>query len=152
MRMLTKGLIAALVLISLSAVAGCGTFEEPAPVIGDELRSFMVGKKWIVEDLFDRRMSTEVSLEFLSNGTVKAFGGCNELTGSYTLVDDALTFGDMTSTGKECGPALDEQEYSFTTFLARVEHARPDGSDLLLTSRDFPEPIRLTTAGGGLFW
>lgn len=152
MRTHMKGLAAVCILTVLFAVAGCGSHEEPKPVVGESLRSVMVGKKWVIDELFARRMNEEVTMEFMSDGKVKAFGGCNELTGTYTLTDDLLTFGPMASTRKSCGPALDEQEYSFKTFLARVERVQLDGDDLLLLSREFPGPIRLTTGGGGLFW
>ena len=151
MRTHMKGMAVVLVLAVLFAVAGCGFHEEPKPVVGENLRSAMVGKKWMVEELFSRRMNEDVIMEFMSDGSVKAFGGCNELTGTYTLTDDLLTFGPLASAGNSCGPAMDEQEYSFKTFLARVERVQLDGDDLLLLSREFPGPIRLTT-GGGLFW
>jgi len=152
MRTHMKALVVVLAVAVLFTVVGCGTREEPKPVVGEGLRAVMVGKKWAVESLFARRVTGELTMEFLSDGTVKAFAGCNELTGTYTLLDDGLTFGPMASAGKSCGPVLDEQEYSFKTFLARIERARLDGDDLLLLSREFPEPIRLTTGGGGLFW
>ncbi|MBG0791745.1 MAG: META domain-containing protein [Desulfovibrionaceae bacterium] len=113
----------------------------------------MVGKKWMVENLYSRDVAgADLTIEFFADGTVKAFGGCNQMTGTYTLDGDKLTFGPMASTKKSCGAALDEQEYSFSTFLAIVERVEPDGDDLLLHSRQADTPIVLSTGGGGLFW
>ena len=148
-----KGMAVVFLLLALVAIAGCGSHEEPAPVTGENLRSIMVGKEWTVENLYSRKVRGEdLTIEFFSDGKVKAFGGCNELSGAYTLDGDALTFGPMTSTKKSCGAVLDEQEYSFQTFLGMVERVEPDGDDLLLHSRQADRPIVLTTGGGGLFW
>lgn len=153
MRRYMKGMAVVLALLALAVTAGCGAHEEPAPPTGESLRSVMVGKKWTVGNLFARDVVGEdLTMEFLSDGTVKAFGGCNELTGTYSLDGDALSFGPMTSTEKSCGPALDEQEFSFKTFLQMVERVSVDGEDLLLHSRQADRPIVLSTGGGGLFW
>lgn len=120
---------------------------------GDSLATKLVGKKWTVENLFSRRVNGELTLEFFGDGTVKAFGGCNELAGTYVLDGENLTFGSMTQTSrKSCGAVLDEQEYSFQTFLARIDHVRLDGSELHLISKDEGEPMVLTSGSSGLFW
>ena len=136
----------------LLAVVGCGTHEEPKPVTGDSLRSAMVGKKWMIEELFSRRVLGDLTMEFFSDGTVKLFGGCNELTGTYSLSDTSLTFGPMTSTRKSCGAAFEEQEYSLQSFLAAIDHVVLDGNDLHLISKTTSDVIVLTSGGGGLFW
>lgn len=148
-----KGMSVVLMFVALLAVAGCGTHEEPKPLVGDGLRSAIVGKKWTVENLFARDVSGELTMEFRSDGTVVAFGGCNQMTGTYTLDGEALTFGPMASTRKACGPVLDEQEFSFQSFLALIDQARLEDDELHLLSKDQGEPIVLTTGGGGgLFW
>ena len=152
MRTIMKVMSVVLMIAFLLSVVGCGTHEEPKPVTGDSLRSIMVGKKWRVENLFSRDVSGELTMEFFSDGRVKVFGGCNELTGTYDLSDSSLTFGPMASTRKTCGAALDEQEYSLQSFLAVIDHVMLDGDDLHLLSKDAPEAIELTTGGGGLFW
>ena len=153
MRRKIKGMAVVLAVVVLFAAAGCGSHEEPAPPSGETLKSMMVGKKWTVENLFARDVvGDDLTIEFFSDGTVKAFGGCNELSGTYALDGDKLTFGPLSPGGNSCGAALDEQEYSFITFLAIVERVVPDGDDLLLHSRQADKPIVLSTGGGGLFW
>ena len=153
MRTHMKGTALVLAVVVLLAAMGCGSHEEPKPVTGDTLRTDLVGKVWTVESLFARRLNGELTMEFLSDGTVKVFGGCNDLTGTYTLDGEALSFGPMTpTTRKACGPVLDEQEYSFKTFLARIDSVKVDGGELHLLSKELGEPIVLTAGSGGLFW
>lgn len=57
------------------------------------------------------------SLVFLDNGVVHISTDCNSIRGSYTLVDNQLTFGSMAATKMFCE---DSQEQAFSTMLAKT--------------------------------
>ena len=140
-------------LLILSMAAGCGS-KEVAPVDADAVRKDLIGKVWICESLFEREVTgdAKLTLEFLPDGTVKGSGGCNDFTGTYSLAGESLTFGPLASAKKSCGPAADEQEYTYTTFLARIKKLKVDGDELELFAESTPVPMAFSTGGGGLFW
>ena len=107
-----------------------------------------------MQSLFSRDVNSEqpLTLEFLEDGTVKGFGGCNSFNGKYTLDGEDVTFGPMVSTKNSCGPAMDEQEYTFQTFLAEIKRLKFDGDDLELYSDQQVVPMVLTTGGCGFLW
>jgi len=139
--------------VSLLLFAGCGSHEVP-PLDTDIVKKELFGKIWNLQSLFSRDVESEqpLTLEFLEDGTVKGFGGCNNFSGKYTLEGEELTFGSMLSTRKSCGPAMDEQEYTFLTFLAEIKRLKINEGELELISDQQTEPMLLTTGGGGLFW
>lgn len=149
-----KGICVVLMMVALVGMAGCGSHEDPEPAIsGDELKPSIVGKKWNVQNLFTRKVVGDLTLEFHNDGTVSGFGGCNNLSGRYTLEGEALTFGPMASTRKMCGPSLDEQEFTFQTFLRTIVRVEVvDDNELKLFSQGQQEPMVLTVGGSGWLW
>jgi len=140
--------------VSLLMLAGCGSHEIP-PMDTATVQKELSGKVWNLQALFSREIEDEeapLTLEFLADGTVKGFGGCNSFSGKYTLDGEELTFGPMMSTKKSCGPATDEQEYTFLTFLAQIKRLKIEEDELELYSDQQAVPMLLTTGGGGLLW
>ena len=138
---------------TLLFVAGCGS-HEAAPLDTGAVQKELFGKVWELQSLFSRDVNSEqpLTLEFMEDGTVKGFGGCNNFSGKYTLDGEDLTFGPLMSTRKACGPATDEQEYTFQTFLAEIKRLKFDGDDLELYSDQQVVPMVLTTGEGGFLW
>lgn len=151
-----NGKMCACALLVLVAFAGFGCFgaQEEAPINPDTLRTDMIGKEWKLQNLFSRDVDSDVplTLKFNADDTVQGFGGCNNFTGTYAMAGDSLTFGPMASTRKSCGAALDEQEYTYQTFLATIEKVKIEDGELQLISPDQGEPMRFTLDEGGLFW
>ncbi len=110
---------------------------------------------WKLQTLFSRDVvqgDQPLTLEFLEDGTFKGFGGCNSFSGKYSLEGEVMKFGPVVSTKKSCGPATDEQEYTFQTFLPLIQRLKVTDDELRLYNEEQPEPMLLTTGEGGLFW
>ncbi len=142
-----------LLVLTLLMVVGCGS-HEVQPLDTGAVQKELFGKVWKLQSLFSRDVNSEqpLTLEFLEDGTVKGFGGCNSFNGKYTLDGEDVTFGPMMSTKKSCGPAMDEQEYTFLTFLAEIRRLKFNGDDLELYSDQQVVPMVLTTSEGGFLW
>jgi heat shock protein HslJ len=140
-------------LLVLLMIGGCGSHEVPA-LDTASVQKELFGKNWKLQSLFTRDVNSEVplTLEFMEDGTVKGFGGCNNFSGKYTLDGEAITFGPMISTKKACGPAMGEQEYTFLTFLAQINRLKIADDNLELYSDQQIVPMVLTTGSGGFLW
>ena len=142
-----------LLALTLFAAAGCGS-HEAAPLDTGTVQKALFGKVWKLQTLFSRDVMGDqpLTLEFSENGTVKGFGGCNNFSGKYTLNGEAVTFGPFVSTKKSCGPATDEQEYTFQTFLAQINKLKINDDELELYSDDQVVPMVLTSGEGSFLW
>jgi len=135
-------------------MAGCGS-GKTIPTDPGAVRNALVGTIWNCESLFRRevRGNVPLTLEFLADGTVRGNGGCNDFSGPYSLNGENLTFGQLTSTKKTCGPAADEQEYTYLSFLPTITKVKVDGDEMELFKDTDPEPMVFgSQKGGGLFW
>ncbi len=138
-------------LFCLLLSAGCGgKTAAPEP---DVIKRDLIGKVWECESLCGREIVGEnpITLEFMEDGTVKGSGGCNTFTGRYVVAAAAITFSELASTRKACGPGVDEQEYSFMGFMRRVKGFHLSSSELELIVEEAPEPMVFGT-GGGFLW
>ena len=148
---------AALLLAALAALSGCGLYGDTTPTMSpDAVRQALVGKTWMLRRIVARKFDDDPArtLKFNADGSVEGFGGCNNFRGKYTLEGDDLTFGPLATTHKSCGPALDEQEYTFLTTLAKIRTLRieEDGSELTLITENQGEMLLTSGDSGGLFW
>ncbi|MUM76421.1 META domain-containing protein [Pseudodesulfovibrio sp. F-1] len=144
----------ALVLVpALIMAGGCGS-KEAAPVDPEAVRSALVGKKWTVGSLSGRSVvgKEPLTIEFFPDGSVSGGAGCGTFSGSYVLEGSVLHIDDLTHDGTSCGPALDEQAFSYLSFLRRVSGVRLAGSDVDLTMEESLRPVRLTTGSSGWLW
>ena len=73
------------------------------------------------------------SLKF-EGGKLAIFGGVNQLTGSYGLIDGKAVIGDLASTKMAGPPELMDQEQAFAKALASVDDYRVQGDELTLSS------------------
>lgn len=146
---------AALLLAALASLGACGSHE--APVMNENaLRQALVGKTWTLRKIVSRDFDDDPAqtIKFNADGTVEGFGGCNAFTGTYTLTDDYLEFGPLASTHKSCGPAGDEREYTYMTYLAKVRRldTQTDPDELVLLTENQSELKFTAGDSGGLFW
>jgi heat shock protein HslJ len=70
-------------------------------------------------------------IDFRPDGQIVANGGCNSITGSYTLEGGTLKLGALAVTRKVCNEALMEQEDRVISALERSVHARVPPHGLL---------------------
>src|SRR5262249_53066602 len=63
----------------------------------------------------------QLTAEFHTDGAFSAFGGCNQLSGTYTTTGTSgLTFGPLTTSNKTSGDAVDQIETEYSTALGQV--------------------------------
>ncbi len=145
----------ALLMLSTLLLGGCfgsGTDTTPEPEVKSDQ---LVGKTWRCTQLFEREVfgNTEITIEFMADGTTKGSGGCNSYTGTYTLAGKSLTFGPMIATEKSCGPSIDEQEFTFYSFLKQIEAVKIEDDELEMYTTEIAAPMVFTTGeGGGFLW
>jgi heat shock protein HslJ len=154
MLMKRKYFAVVLAVLLLALCAGCGS-KDVAPADQQVAQVEVTGKVWFVHSLAGRDVAGDehLTLEFLPDGTVKGSGGCNTFTGTYSLDGSTLQFGPFASTKKSCGPAMDEQEFTYLSFLNRVVGVKVDGDEMDLSMEGFFKPLRFSTSEpGGLFW
>ena len=93
-------------------------------------------KEWTLKTLNGKDITAEKppTLRF-SHGQLSVFGGINRLNGSYALVDDTVTMGQLVSTKMAGPPALMELEDAFAKALATVDGFHVHGNVLELSSK-----------------
>lgn len=140
-------------IFSTLLLAGCfGSKDtEVEPAVSQEQ---LVGKVWNCQQLFEREVfdETRITIEFMADGTVRGSGGCNNYTSTYTLAGNNITFGPIASTKKACGASTGEQEFTYFSFLKRIDKIMLEDDELELFAPDVKEPMQFTTGEGGLFW
>jgi len=100
---------------------------------------------------------TSVSLTF-SDGRITASAGCNTMGGDYTIKDDVLLIGQLSTTEMGCDPERDDQDRWLAGVLTGSPAVHLAGTELVLTAgevvitlldRDVAEP---DTALTGTKW
>jgi hypothetical protein len=90
-------------------------------------------KTWTLTALGGSAVEAAVPPTMLfSRGKLSVFGGVNQISGSYALVDDAVVMGDLLSTKKAGPPELMQLEDHFTKTLAGVNGFTVAGDKLTL--------------------
>jgi heat shock protein HslJ len=93
------------------------------------------GKVWTLLSLNGKAVASEKppTMKF-ANGKVSIFGGVNRLSGSYALVGESVTLGELMSTRMSGPPSLMELETSFSKTMSAVDGFHVSGKDLELLS------------------
>lgn len=104
---------ALLIMGGAALVAGCAT--QPLPIKQDQ--------GYVLEWIGERPLMDNSHLTMTLGGDGRAYGnaGCNHWFASYTLQDQAITFGAVRKTRKMCAPALMEQEQRFLEAMGKVQ-------------------------------
>ncbi|MEV0567249.1 META domain-containing protein [Dactylosporangium sp. NPDC050588] len=101
----------------------------------------LVGPEWTVDTLVDGQTSGSVPagvrayLTFTIDGKVTGSGGCNSLTGTYTVDTETITFTAMASTRKACSEAGIVESKVLHVLQGTVQF-RIEASHLTLTAAD----------------
>lgn len=135
---------------ALLCLAACGA-TETAPVNPDKVKQDLLDKTWYCKKMGARSVGGDapLTLVFKADGSVSGSGGCNTFAGAYTLEGEELHFAPLVGTRKACGPAADEQEFTYLSFLARVHRFKVEDDELQLFMTDQPVPLLFSTSEGG---
>jgi len=93
-------------------------------------------KEWTLTTLNGKKVDVvnPPTMKF-ARGKLTIFGGINQLSGSYALVGDSVTMGQLVSTKMAGDPALMELESSFAKALASVDGYHVSGNLLEVSSK-----------------
>ena len=93
------------------------------------------GKDWTLISLHGKAVASEKppTMQF-AQGKVTIFGGVNRMSGSYALVGESVTLGDLMSTRMAGPPSLMELENSFSKIMSTVDGFHVNGNNLELLS------------------
>jgi heat shock protein HslJ len=97
------------------ALASCAA-APPGPSAALS-REALAGKRWVAEAAGDVDAAQRPRLEFMPDGRLAGYSGCNSLSGSWRIEGPALRLGALAMTKRAClGPAGDLEK----RFLAAV--------------------------------
>ncbi|MGE0380014.1 MAG: amidohydrolase family protein [Hyphomicrobium sp.] len=92
-------------------------------------------KEWTLAMLNGEKVTADPPPTMMfADGKVTVFGGINQLTGSYALVEDAVVMGEIASTKKSGPPELMELESRFANTLAKVNGFKVSENELRLST------------------
>jgi heat shock protein HslJ len=78
-------------------------------------------------------LTEKLTASFGTDNSFSGFGGCNQLTGPYTLSGTTgVTIGPLTATKKTCGTAVDQLESQYVTALSHATNYELAGTTLTL--------------------
>jgi heat shock protein HslJ len=108
------------------------TFDEevppvPLPLVGTAWTLTTIASGDAVSSVLN---GTEITAEFTADGTVSGTAGCNRYSGSYTRMDDQLSFSALASTKMACADDVMAQESAFFASMERVASYAIDGAQL----------------------
>lgn len=113
------------------ALTGCGS---TGTAVVSEGGLDLVGTRWLVEDIDGKGVidMLQTTIEFDTNTSARASGGCNNAFGNVTFDGDLIEFGAFGTTMKMCSEAISNQESRFFAALGQTRRYRLDTySDLL---------------------
>ena len=92
---------------------------------------------------------TPLTLEFREDGQAGGQGGCNSYRGPYTMQDDLLQFGEITSTLIACADAaVTEQEQGYLEALRTANRFSVDGDTLKIWYQNDGSLLNFTRLSG----
>lgn len=98
--------------------------------------STAANKEWTLTTLLGKQITVAMPPTMLfSKGKLSIFGGVNRLSGSYALIRDTVTMGELVSTKKAGPPEFEELERTFALTLAAVDGFHVHGNGLSLLSK-----------------
>lgn len=137
---------AALALIGACAGAGSGTTIVAAPLESTDWHLASVG----AQPAIPTEGANAARLRFVADSQrVLGGGGCNMLSGSYTLAGDSLRLREVVSTRMACADErLNAQEVAFLQALDDTRRYRISGDTLTLVGDGGPVASLVASPGG----
>ncbi len=104
----------------------------------------LVGSEWLLQDLGGRPVLDKVkaTLAFPEAGRVTGSGSCNGFFGTYTLIEDRISLGQIGSTRMACGEGVSEQENRYLDALRKAERVEVQGTTMWLHTQGLDKPLR----------
>ncbi|MCV0439440.1 MAG: META domain-containing protein [Hydrogenophaga sp.] len=128
--------LAAPALMALTACAMPGA-PAPAPLVGSEWRLEELGGRGVLDHV-------QATLAFPEAGRVAGNGSCNRFFGTYTLMQDRISLGQMGGTRMACAEAVSEQEARYMAALQKAQRLEVQGKTMLMHVQDQDKPLRFT--------
>lgn len=128
--------IAGLAILLAMGAGGCATHDAPAENFTSP--AHLLGTEWWVEDIagggvVDRSRTT---IGFPEDQRVAGNTGCNNYTGSISIIADRMTFGTLAGTSRACVPAIGNQEVKFYATVNKVKNWEVTDSGSILHLRN----------------
>jgi heat shock protein HslJ len=103
--------------LALLALAACASAPQPVLKSVAMNEAAINGKHWVAEVAGDIDAAQRPRLEFLRDGRLAGYSGCNVVSGTWRMEGDAVRLGALAMTKRGCiGPAGDVEK----RFLAAV--------------------------------
>ena len=103
---------------SASAAASVASAGASPGAAGPQL----VGTAWVLGDLPGQILpEARPTIAFSGDGTVSGFGGCNDISGAYTVDGSKLTFGPLALTRKACADPVNTIEQAYLAALQATQ-------------------------------
>ena len=121
------------------ALAACASSAGPTPM------SSIAGTKWYVPmpgDAADRPR-----LEFMADGRLGGYSGCNSVSGTWRMEDGAVRLGPLIMTKRACPGERDDMERRFLQAVNAQARFSIEGGRLVAEAPGGPR-LELTRDGG----
>ena len=120
--------------LALSLVPTSPVLAGGAP----DAESELAGTNWLLREIEGRAVleSTRATLIFEDEGRVGGDGGCNRFFGTVEIDGGAVAFGPLGSTRRACGEAIDGQEISYLSALAKAAAFTLQADELVIVAAD----------------
>lgn len=97
------------------------------------------GTRWEINTLIDGELASSMpagtaAFLVIEGDTISGNAGCNDFSGSVAVDGDTLTFGEITTTDKSCGPDVTQVEEIVHAVLGGEVQFSIDGQQLSLTA------------------
>jgi heat shock protein HslJ/uncharacterized protein YraI len=90
---------------------------------------------------------SSVTISFGSDGRLTTNGGCNTLSGAYSVSGSNIIVGSLSGTMLTCGDALDQQERAYTIALQAAATYEIVGNQLIIRNTAGQEVLRYNRTG-----
>ena len=125
-----KHALALIAAMALLVLGGCAGKQDSGPSDDALIAERLISAKWFAKSA---GVGTGEIMEFLADGTVRGYGGCNEFNGIYAVEDGKLLMGHIASTMALCGQPTDADENAFFEFIEETLTVSLQGNSLTLT-------------------
>ncbi|MDG5976708.1 heat shock protein [Hydrogenophaga taeniospiralis CCUG 15921] len=130
--------------LALPVLASLVACAVPAAPAATPASAPLVGSEWLLQDLGGRPVLDKVkaTLAFPEAGRVTGSGSCNGFFGTYTLIEDRISLGQIGSTRMACGEGVSEQENRYLDALRKAERVEVQGTTMWLHTQGLDKPLR----------
>ena len=114
--------------VPLLALAACATSQQPATTSASPAPASLAGTRWVAApgDTSDSRQVAR--LEFVNEGRITGYTGCNMLSGSWVAEGGVIRLGPVITTKRACvGPENEVERRLLAAMSEKTRVVREDG-------------------------